>query len=81
MKFKKLKVGDLFTFDGELFIKEKAKRNEKGHRIGIAWSVYPKDATKPKGIQVKRKEWSFIGDEDVKKQINTFPSIEEYSEK
>lgn len=80
MKFKKLKVGDLFTFDGELFIKEKTKRNVEGHRIGIAWSVYPKDATKPKGIQVKRKEWSFIGDEDVKKQVNTFPSIEEYRE-
>ena len=40
MKFKKLKAGELFAFDGELFIKEKARRNEKGHRIGIAWSLY-----------------------------------------
>ena len=80
MKFKKLKAGELFAFDGELFIKEKAKRNEKGHRIGIAWSVYPKDLTKPNGVQVKRKEWSFIGDEDVKRQVDIFPSIEEYHE-
>ena len=80
MKFKKLKAGELFAFDGELFIKEKAKRNEKGHRIGIAWSVYPKDPTKPNGVQVKRKEWGFIGDEDVKRQVDIFPSIEEYRE-
>ena len=80
MKFKKLKVGELFVFDGELFIKEKAQRNEKGHRIGIAWSVYPKDPTKPNGVQVKHKEWGFIGDEDVKRQVDMFPSIEEYHE-